>query len=163
MGFLWVHVESFLHSVASPLHSFVVVCNYRYCAQPRRMLFDRPHVFDCSSGQPRLSLMRIELRAPHCMGRDIATPSKGHSAHTMLPPSVSAGCHAGVGIFGHGWARTAVYVRAGHRDSHTRPDSAQTQHTTSTATKSTPYTRLITTSALALQSQHRDANLAPAR
>ena len=33
--------------------------------------------------------------------------------------------------------------------------SAQTQHTTSIATKSAPYTRLITTSALALQSQHR--------
>ena len=36
--------------------------------------------------------------------------------------------------------------------------SAQTQHTTSIATKSAPYTRLITTSALALQSQHRNAN-----
>ena len=23
MGFVWVHVESFLHSVASPFHSFV--------------------------------------------------------------------------------------------------------------------------------------------
>ena len=23
MGFVWVHVESFLHSVASPVHSFV--------------------------------------------------------------------------------------------------------------------------------------------
>ena len=30
-----------------------------------------------------------------------------------------------------------------------------TQHTTSIATKGAPYTRLITTSALALQSQHR--------
>ena len=44
---------------------------------------------------------------------------------------------------------------ASHRDSHTRPDSAQTPHTTSIATKSAPYTRLITTSALVLQSQHR--------
>ena len=35
----------------------------------------------------------------------------------------------------------------------------KTQHTTSTATKSAPYTRLITTSALALRSQHRNANL----
>ena len=54
---------------------------------------------------------------------------------------------------------------ASHRDSHTRPDLAQTQHTTSIATKSAPYTRLIdiTTSALALQSQHRNANLAPAK
>ena len=31
------------------------------------------------------------------------------------------------------------------------------------ATKSAPYARLITTSALALQSQHRNASLAPAR
>ena len=38
---------------------------------------------------------------------------------------------------------------ASHRDSHTHPDSAQTQHTTSIATKSAPYTRHITTSALA--------------
>ena len=37
-----------------------------------------------------------------------------------------------------------------HRDSHTHPHSAQTQHTTSIATKSAPYTRHITTSALAL-------------
>ena len=43
------------------------------------------------------------------------------------------------------------------------PDSAQTRHTTSMATNSAPYTRLITTSALALQSQHRNANPAPAR
>ena len=41
---------------------------------------------------------------------------------------------------------------ASHRNSHTHPDSAQTQHTTSIATTSAPYTRLITTSALALQS-----------
>ena len=41
--------------------------------------------------------------------------------------------------------------------------SPQTQHTTSIATKSAPYTRHIPTSALALQSQHRNANLAPAR
>ena len=39
-----------------------------------------------------------------------------------------------------------------------RPD----KHTTSIATKSAPHTRHITTSALALQSQHRNANLAPA-
>ena len=37
-----------------------------------------------------------------------------------------------------------------------------TRYTTSIATKSAPYTRLITTSALALQSQHCNANLAPA-
>ena len=54
---------------------------------------------------------------------------------------------------------------ASHRDSHTRPDSAQTQHTTSIAnylhlhyiyiaTKRAPYTRHISTSALAQQSQH---------
>ena len=43
---------------------------------------------------------------------------------------------------------------ASHRDSHTHPDSAQTQHTPSIATKSAPYTRHITTSALALQSVH---------
>ena len=34
----------------------------------------------------------------------------------------------------------------------TRLDSAQTRHTTNIATNSAPYTRLITTSALALQS-----------
>ena len=34
---------------------------------------------------------------------------------------------------------------ASHRDSHTRPDSAQTPYTTSIAAKSAPYTRLITT------------------
>ena len=45
---------------------------------------------------------------------------------------------------------------ASHRDSHTHPHLAQTQHTTSIATKSAPYTRHITTSALALQSQHRN-------
>ena len=37
---------------------------------------------------------------------------------------------------------------ARHRGSHTRTDSAQTHHTTSIATNSAPYTRLITTSAL---------------
>ena len=37
----------------------------------------------------------------------------------------------------------------------------QTQHTTSIASNSAPYTCLITTSALALQSQHRNANPAP--
>ena len=38
-----------------------------------------------------------------------------------------------------------------HHESHTRPDSAQTRHTTSVGTSRAPYTRLITTSALALQ------------
>ena len=50
-----------------------------------------------------------------------------------------------------------------HGGSHTRPESAQTRHTTILATNSAPYTRLITTSALAQQSQHRNANPAPAR
>ena len=45
----------------------------------------------------------------------------------------------------------------------THTDSAQFHHTTSIATNSTPYTCLITASALALQSQHRTANAAPAR
>ena len=44
---------------------------------------------------------------------------------------------------------------------HVALGQVQTQHTTSIATKSAPYTRHITTSALALQSQHRNANLAP--
>ena len=43
---------------------------------------------------------------------------------------------------------------ASHRGSHTRPDSAQTRHTTSKATNSAPCTSIITTSALAQQSQH---------
>ena len=38
-------------------------------------------------------------------------------------------------------------------------DPAQTRHTTSKATNSAPYTRLITTSALALQSQLRNADV----
>ena len=35
-------------------------------------------------------------------------------------------------------------LRVVTKESHTRPDSAQTQHTTSIATRSAPYTRLIT-------------------
>ena len=38
---------------------------------------------------------------------------------------------------------------------------ATQKHTTSIATKSAPYTRLVTTSALALQSQHRNAKARP--
>ena len=40
VGFLWVHVESFLHSVASPFHSFVTthVCIYDSIAVSRRTL-----------------------------------------------------------------------------------------------------------------------------
>ena len=34
MGFVWVHVESFLHSVASPFHSFVTT--YKHMAQRAR-------------------------------------------------------------------------------------------------------------------------------
>ena len=52
---------------------------------------------------------------------------------------------------------------ASHRDCHTRTDPAHTHRTTSTATSSAPYTCPIMTSALALQSQHRNANLAPAK
>ena len=49
--------------------------------------------------------------------------------------------------------------------SHTvaRTESAPTHHMTSTATNSAPYTCPIMASALALQSQHRNANPAPAR
>ena len=50
-----------------------------------------------------------------------------------------------------------------HRDSHTRTDPAHTNRTTSTATHRATYTCPIMTSALALQSQHRNANPAPAR
>ena len=52
---------------------------------------------------------------------------------------------------------------ASHRGSHTRTHSAQTHRTTSTATNSAPYTFPIMTSALALQTQHRNANPAQAR
>ena len=52
---------------------------------------------------------------------------------------------------------------ASHRDSHTRTDPAHTHRTISTATNGAPYTFPIMTSALALQSQHRNANPAPTR
>ena len=34
MGFVWVHVESFLHSVASPFHSFVTTSPEANSAAP---------------------------------------------------------------------------------------------------------------------------------
>ena len=52
---------------------------------------------------------------------------------------------------------------ASRRGSHSCTDAAQTHRTTTTATNSAAYTCLIMTSALALQSQDRSANPAPAR
>ena len=74
---------------------------------------------------------------------------QSHKPHATSQPSLFSHTHsAGV---------TAQQAQA-LRGSHTRPDSAQTRHTTSIAANSAPYTRPIMTSALALQSQHRSAN-----
>ena len=35
MGFLWVHVGSFLYRLASPFHSFVTICN-KYVGDPKQ-------------------------------------------------------------------------------------------------------------------------------
>ena len=90
-----------------------------------------------------------------------------HKPHACLPfcAGVSAwsmvwfrwGCTASCGKNvrcvggGNAWSvlpspcNTNPMQSASRRDSHTHPDSAQTRHTTSIATNSAPYTRLITT------------------